>query len=103
MRELRQVLGDAYAVGGAEQPPLKYLLCRANDLADVTTRTQAVSRLPGVESVRVTLNRELLVGNEFVHSLVRERIQQWGEVAKAVMALGLFCLARCGTGPRPGC
>jgi len=35
MRELRQVLGDAYAVGGAEQPPLKYLLCRANDLADV--------------------------------------------------------------------
>jgi len=82
MRELRQVLGDAYAVGGAEQPPLKYLLCRANDLADVTTRTQAVSRLPGVESVRVTLNRELLVGNEFVHSLVRERIQQWEKLRK---------------------
>jgi DNA-binding Lrp family transcriptional regulator len=77
MRELRQVLGDVYMVGGAEQPPMKYLLCRAEGLADVTTRTQAVSKLRGVDSVRVTLNRELLVGNEFVHSLVRERIQQW--------------------------
>lgn len=77
MRELRRVLGDAFMVGGAEQPPLKYLLCRATDLADVTARTQAVSRLPGAELVRVTLNRELLVGNEFVHSLVREKIHQW--------------------------
>ncbi len=70
-------MGDACFVGGAEQPPLKYLLCRAEDLADVTTRIKAFSKLSGVESVRVTLNRELLVGNEFVHSLVRERIQQW--------------------------
>jgi DNA-binding Lrp family transcriptional regulator len=76
MRELRQVLGDALKVGEASQPPLKYLLCRASDLADLTSRTQALTKVPGVESVRVTLNRELVVGRKFVHSMVHERIQQ---------------------------
>ncbi len=35
MSELRRALGDAFMVGGADKPPLKYLLCRADDLADV--------------------------------------------------------------------
>ncbi|HZD13120.1 MAG TPA: winged helix-turn-helix domain-containing protein, partial [Candidatus Binatus sp.] len=72
---LRQVLGnDTYQVGGADKPPMKYLLCRGNDLADVTSRTRRALKLPGVESVRVTLNRELMANNQFVHSLIREEM-----------------------------
>ena len=74
LRELRGPLGDAVLVNETQKPPMKYLLCRASDLADVTTRTGLVAKLPGVESVRVTLNREILVAREFVHGLVREKI-----------------------------
>jgi len=56
--ELRRTLGDAVLVNETKDPPMKYLLCRAHDLADVTSRTAQTSKLPGVNSVRVTLNRE---------------------------------------------
>ena len=72
--ELRRTLGDAVLINETKDPPMKYLLCRAHDLADVTSRTAQTSKLPGVKSVRVTLNREILVATEFVHSLVRARI-----------------------------
>ncbi|TMI28597.1 winged helix-turn-helix transcriptional regulator [Candidatus Bathyarchaeota archaeon] len=75
LNELRRTLGDLVLVNEAHEPSMKYLLCRANDLADVTSRIQAANELPGVGSVRVTLNRELLVANGFVHGLVRERIR----------------------------
>src|SRR5438093_4055969 len=39
--------------------------------AEVTVRTQAVRKLPGVDNVEVTLNRELLVGTDLAHSLIR--------------------------------
>jgi DNA-binding Lrp family transcriptional regulator len=74
--ELRHVLGEALVVSETSEPPLKYLLCRADDLAEVTLRTQAVRRLSGVDSVEVTLNKELMVGKEFVHSLIRQKIRE---------------------------
>ena len=74
--ELRRVLGEALVVSETSEPPHKYLLCRADDLAEVTVRTQAVRKLPGVDNVEVTLNRELLVGTDFVHSLIRGRIKE---------------------------
>jgi len=39
-------------------------------------RTQAVRKLPGVDNVEVTLNRELLVGTDFAHSLIRQKITE---------------------------
>jgi len=45
-------------------------------LAEVTVRTRAVGKLPGVDNVEVTLNRELLVGTDFVHSLIRGKIRE---------------------------
>jgi len=74
--ELRRVLGECFVVSETSEPPTKYLLCRANDLAEVTTRTLGVRKLPGVDDVEMTLNRELLVGTGFVHSLVRGKIRQ---------------------------
>ena len=76
LRELRGPLGDAVLVNETQKPPMKYLLCLASDLADVTTKTGQVARLSGVESVRVTLNREILVATEFVHRLIREKIRE---------------------------
>ena len=76
--ELRRVLGEALVVSETSEPPLKYLLCRGDDLAEVTVRTQAVRKLSGVGSVEVTLNKELLVGKEFVHSLIRRKIRGMG-------------------------
>ena len=61
---------------------MKYLLCRANDLSDVTNRTRAARKLPGVESVEVSLNRELLVAKDFFHSLIREKIKEWENALK---------------------
>jgi DNA-binding Lrp family transcriptional regulator len=75
LSELRRSLGDAVLVNETKEPPLKYLLCRARDLADVTSKTAQTAKLRGVNSVRVTLNREILVATEFVHSLVRARIR----------------------------
>ncbi len=77
LRELRQSLGDVGLVNEAQEPPMKYMLCRASDLADVTNKTQTVKKLPEVVSVVITLNRELLVATEFAHSLVREKIGLW--------------------------
>ena len=53
-----------------------YFLSRADALADATVRTQAVRKLSGVDSVEVTLNKELLMGKEFVHSLIRGKIRE---------------------------
>ena len=75
--ELHRVLGEAYVVSETSEPPIIYLLCRADDLADVTVRTQAVRKLAGVHNVEVSLNRELLVGREFVHSLLRGKIKDY--------------------------
>src|SRR5438046_4816749 len=82
LSELREVLGEAFLVGETHEPPMKYLLCRANDLADVTSRTQAARKIPGVESVEVTLNRELLVSTGLVHSLVRKKIREWEDTRR---------------------
>ena len=77
--QLHRVLGEAYVVSETSEPPIKYLLCRADDLADVTVRTQAVRKLAGVGNVEVSLNRELLVGREFVHSLLRGKIKDYSD------------------------
>ncbi len=75
MGELRRILGDAFLVNEMKEPPTKSLLCRGRDLGEVTDKTRAVEKLPSVVSVRITLNRELLVATEFVHLLVRGQIR----------------------------
>lgn len=75
--ELRQVLGEAFLISSTHEPPMKYLLCRADDLSDVTSRTQAARKLPGVETVELTLNRELLVSKDFLHARIKEEIKDW--------------------------
>ncbi|HYS99520.1 MAG TPA: winged helix-turn-helix transcriptional regulator [Thermoplasmata archaeon] len=78
---LRGVLGDAFVVHEAQEPPAKYLLCRASNLGEVTTKTHALGKLPGVESFRITLNREMFIGTDFAHGLVR------AEISKSALAM----------------
>ena len=75
MSEIRKTLDDALLVHETRNPPMKYLLCRSKNLGDVNSKTRALNRLQSIESAAVTLNRELVFANEFIHSLVRERIR----------------------------
>lgn len=75
MRELRRMMGDAVLVHQTQKPPMKSLLCRALDLGEVMTKTRMIEKLPEIDSVRISLNKELLVGKAFAHSLVREQIR----------------------------
>ena len=77
LAELRRVLGDAVLIHETRIPPLRYLFCRAGGLGELTAKTHAAGRIPGIESVRVTLNHEMLVGTPFVHHLVQDRIEAW--------------------------
>jgi DNA-binding Lrp family transcriptional regulator len=77
MDDLCQIMGDIFLVNETQEPPAKYLLCRGSDLGDVTEKTHALSKVPGVETVNVTLNREQLFATELLHSLVREKIRAW--------------------------
>ena len=72
--DLRRVLGDAVLIHETSDPPRRYLFCRADSLGDMTARTHALEQVPGVSSVQVTLNREMLLGTTFVHALVREQM-----------------------------
>ena len=80
--DLRKTLGEAFLVGDTHDPPMKYLLCRANDLADATTRTRATRKLPGVKLVEVSLNREMMVSTKFLHSLIQDKIGEWEEARR---------------------
>jgi DNA-binding Lrp family transcriptional regulator len=89
MDELRKILGHTFLLNQTREPPAKSLLCLANDLGEVSMRTRTVGKLAGVESVRITLNRELLVATGFVHSLVRGRIQQLEKARGGRISRGL--------------
>ncbi len=74
MSALRQVMGEATLIHQTQKPPMKMVLCRSSDLGDLTTKTIGLRKLAGVESATVSLNRELLFANNFIHRLVREQI-----------------------------
>jgi hypothetical protein len=74
--DLYRVLGsdDTILLNVTQNPPVRYLLCRSSSLTDVTTKTHALTSLPGVKSVVVDLNREIFVNTSLIHSLVRRNI-----------------------------
>jgi copper chaperone CopZ len=55
---------------------MKYVLCKASSLADLITKTRALENVQGVESVTISLNREVLVSTDLRHSLIREEIRK---------------------------
>lgn len=80
--KVRQTMGDAFLLNDTEVPPMKYFLCRAQDMTQVTDRVQQVRKIPGVESAVVTLNRELAVNRTFIHAMLREQISAQGHASR---------------------
>ena len=74
LADIRKIVGDTFLINQTQDPPLKYLLCRGTDLGEVTVKTNNLRKLSDVESVNVTLNRELVIGTEFIHTLVQENL-----------------------------
>jgi len=74
MVELRRTIGESVLIHETRDPPRKYLFCRAANLGELTAATHRLGKLPGATSVSVTLNREMIIGMEFLHRLVRERM-----------------------------
>ena len=72
---LKKALGDVVLIHETAVPARMYLFCRADNLGELTSRTHAVEKIPGVSSVQLSLNREMVMNTAFVHDLVRERLR----------------------------
>jgi DNA-binding Lrp family transcriptional regulator len=76
MDEVRKIMCESVQTHHTLEPPMKHVLCRANSLADVITKTRALEKVQGVQFVRITLNREVLVSTDLRHSLIRHEITE---------------------------
>jgi hypothetical protein len=69
-------MGETALLRFTQDPPMKYMLCRGNSLADVIVRTRELESVQEVESVEISLNKEVLVSTELRHSLLGEEIRK---------------------------
>jgi DNA-binding Lrp family transcriptional regulator len=76
MDDVRKIMGETAQIRHTLEPPMKYVLCKASSLADLITKTRALENVQGVESVTISLNREMLVSTDLRHSLIREEIRK---------------------------
>lgn len=76
MDKVRRIMGESAQTHHTLEPPMKHVLCRANSLADVITKTRVLEKVEGVQSVTITLNREVLVSTDLRHSLIRDEIRK---------------------------
>lgn len=76
MDEVRRIMGESAQTHYTIKPPMKHVLCRASSLADVATITRMLEKVHGVQSITITLNREVLVCRDLRHSLIREQIKK---------------------------
>jgi DNA-binding Lrp family transcriptional regulator len=76
MDDVRKIMGETAQIRHTLKPPMKYVLCKASSLADLITKTRALENVQGVESVTISLNREMLVSTDLRHSLIREEIRK---------------------------
>ena len=76
MDDVRKIMGETAQIRHTLEPPMKYVLCRASSLTDLITKTHALENVQGVESVEISLNREMLVSTHLRHSLIREEIMK---------------------------
>jgi copper chaperone CopZ len=72
MDGVRRIMGEAALLHNIQEPPMKYVLCRENSLADMITNTRALENVEGVKSVEISLNLEVLVSTHLRHSLITE-------------------------------
>jgi hypothetical protein len=76
VNEIRRIMGEAALLRNIQEPPMKYVLCRENSLADMITNTRGLENVGRVKSVEISLNQEVLVSTHLRHSLIREEIMK---------------------------
>jgi DNA-binding Lrp family transcriptional regulator len=76
MDNIRRIMGEAEQLHYAVDPPIKHVLCRASSLPEVLSKTRMLENVQGVESVTLSLDREMLVSMDLRHSLIREEIRK---------------------------
>jgi DNA-binding Lrp family transcriptional regulator len=76
MDDVRKIMGETAQIRHTLEPPMKFVLCKASSLADLITKTRALENVQGVESVTISLNREMLVSTDLRHSLIRGEIRK---------------------------
>jgi DNA-binding Lrp family transcriptional regulator len=76
MDEVRRIMGEAEQLHYAVDPPVKHVLCRSGSLPEVMSKTRVLENLQGVESVTLSLDREMLVSTDLRHCLIREEIRK---------------------------
>jgi DNA-binding Lrp family transcriptional regulator len=76
MDQVRRIMGEAEQLHYAVEPPVKHVLCRASSLPEVMSKTRMLEKVQGVESVTLSLDREMLVSTDLRHSLIREEIRK---------------------------
>jgi DNA-binding Lrp family transcriptional regulator len=86
MSEVRRIMGETALTHRTQEPPMKYMLCMGSSLTDVTSKTRLLEKVEGVESVTISLNREVLVSTSLKHSLIREEMRKM-ENAKSKVKL----------------
>jgi len=74
MNETPRIMGEATLLRNIQDPPMKYVLCRENSLADMITNTRALENVEGVKSLKISPDQEVLVSTHLRHSLIREEI-----------------------------
>jgi DNA-binding Lrp family transcriptional regulator len=76
MDEVRRIIGEAEQLHYTIEPQAKHVLCRASSLPEVMSKTRELENVQGVESVILSLDREVLVSTDLRHSLIREEIRK---------------------------
>lgn len=76
MDNIRRIMVEAEQLHYAVDPPIKHVLCRASSLPEVLSKTRMLENVQGVESVTLSLDREMLVSMDLRHSLIREEIRK---------------------------
>jgi DNA-binding Lrp family transcriptional regulator len=77
LAKVRRHLGDCVVIRSFDDPPLKYLIGRADDLGDALRRTKALRGEEGVMHVEITLNREVWVNTDMMRAAIDEKIAFW--------------------------
>jgi DNA-binding Lrp family transcriptional regulator len=76
MDQVLRIMSEAEQLQYAIDPQVKHVLCRASFLPEVRRKTRVLQNVHGVESVALSLDREMLVSTDLRHSLIREEIKR---------------------------
>ena len=87
MDNIRRIMSEAEQLHYAIDPPVKHVLCRASSLPEVMSKTRVLGNVQGVESVTLSLDREMLVSTDLRHSLIREEIRKLGKAQGELRSL----------------